>query len=185
MKQSMQLLTSSQTAEWYTPPIYIEAAREVLGEIDLDPASCAAANEWIKAKTFYTEEDDGLSKEWRGKVFLNPPYGKTGAYSNQDIWAMRLHYYYTTGDVPEAILLTKSVPGYKWWEQLFSYFYLPVCFCRERIKFLKLNEEGEVVAEGRAKAGSNFWYFGFEIGLFERVFSRFGNVVNVHRRNYG
>lgn len=185
MKQSMQLLTSSQTAEWYTPGIYIEAVREVLGEIDLDPASCAAANEWIKAKTFYTEEDDGLSKEWKGRVFLNPPYGKTGTRSNQDIWASRLHYHHEMGNVPEAVLLTKSVPGYAWWEKLFSFYYFPVCFCRERIKFLRLNEQGEIAAEGMAKAGSNFWYFGWEIDTFERVFSQFGNVVNVEGRGYG
>lgn len=179
MKQSMQLLTSSQTAEWYTPPIYIEAVREVLGEIDLDPASCAAANEWIKAKTFYTEEDNGLSKEWKGKVFLNPPYGKTKGKSNQGIWAEKLFHHYDASDVSEAILLTKSVPGYEWWEYLFSYLYLPVCFCRERITFLKLNGKGVVVAKGMAKAGSNFWYIGDKSVHFKNVFWRFGNVVNV------
>src|SRR2546430_17584816 len=62
--------------EWYTPSKYIETAREVLGSIDLDPASCELANRTVKADKYYTKEDDGLSKEWHGNVWLNPPYGK-------------------------------------------------------------------------------------------------------------
>jgi len=177
MKQAMQLLTSSETAEWYTPAVYIEAVREVLGSIDLDPASCAAANEWIQAKVFYTEADDGLSKPWEGRTFLNPPYGKTGTKSNQEIWSSKLAGFYEIGQVPSAILLTKSVPGYKWWNNLFESRFFPVCFCRERIRFLKLDENGNVVVEGQAKAGSNFWYFGEDVDKFEMVFSMFGRVV--------
>jgi ParB family chromosome partitioning protein len=177
VKQAMQVLTSSQTAEWYTPAVYIEAVREVLGKIDLDPASCAVANEWIQAKTFYTEKDDGLSKPWGGNVFLNPPYGKTGARSNQDIWSTRLIYYHTMEYIPSAVLLTKSVPGYKWWNKLFSFHYFPVCFCDERIRFLKLDKHGNIVVEGQAKAGTNFWYLGSDLEKFEKVFSQFGRIV--------
>jgi hypothetical protein len=35
--------------------------REVLGEIDLDPASCADANKIVRAKQFFTQEDNGYS----------------------------------------------------------------------------------------------------------------------------
>ena len=41
-----------------------------------DPASAPRAQEWIKAKTFFTEQDDGLTKEWRGRIWPNPPYTK-------------------------------------------------------------------------------------------------------------
>ena len=30
---------------------------------------------WIPARTHYTEADDGLTQPWRGRVWMNPPYG--------------------------------------------------------------------------------------------------------------
>jgi hypothetical protein len=68
---------SSASAEWYTPAPYIEAAREVLGAIDLDPASSAQANATVRATAFFSKDDDGLARDWSGRAFLNPPYGKT------------------------------------------------------------------------------------------------------------
>src|SRR5262249_11893632 len=60
--------------EWYTPPEYIAAARAVLGSIDVDPASSDIAQETVCASVYYTKQDDGLAKLWRGKVWMNPPY---------------------------------------------------------------------------------------------------------------
>jgi len=57
--------------EWLTPPEIIKA----LGEFDLDP--CAPViRPWDTAKQHYTIEDDGLSKDWNGRIWCNPPYGK-------------------------------------------------------------------------------------------------------------
>lgn len=71
-------LFSSATPEHGTPPEIVEAARKVLGCIDLDPASSAVFNEAVKAEWFFTKEDDGLAQEWSGMVYLNPPGDKTG-----------------------------------------------------------------------------------------------------------
>lgn len=62
--------------EWFTPAEYVEAARLVLGEIDLDPATHETAQKWIKATQYFTRADDGLKREWRGRVWLNPPYAR-------------------------------------------------------------------------------------------------------------
>lgn len=70
------VVQSSETNEWHTPAVYVEAARRVLGGIDLDPASCDEANETVRADTFHTAGDDGLEHAWKGTVWLNPPYGR-------------------------------------------------------------------------------------------------------------
>ena len=62
--------------ERYTPAQYIAAARRVLGEIDLDPASCEVAQGIVKAVQYFTAKDDGLKQEWHGRVWLNPPYAQ-------------------------------------------------------------------------------------------------------------
>lgn len=176
MNQPMQLLTSSESEEWYTPHEIIEGVRWFLGGIELDPASCWAANQWIKADRYYTEADDGLSKEWKANtLFLNPPYGKSGAKSNQDIWARKLESEYYKGNVKEAILLSKCVPAYIWWERLFRLW--PVCFIEERVEFLRLSGQGEIISKGRAKAGTNLWYLGRSVYGFIEAFSCFGRVI--------
>jgi hypothetical protein len=64
--------------EWFTPVEHIERARRVLGEIDVDPASHIQAQKRVKATQYFTQSDDGLKREWRGKVWLNPPLQPTG-----------------------------------------------------------------------------------------------------------
>ena len=56
--------------DWLTPPAIIAA----LGLFDLDP--CAHPRQKNKtAKKMIAPPIDGLAIEWRGRVFLNPPYG--------------------------------------------------------------------------------------------------------------
>ena len=71
MNTSYEQSAASRTDEWYTPPTIFEK----LGAFDLDP--CAPVNPlWLIAKTNYNIHDDGLSKEWFGRVWLNPPYSR-------------------------------------------------------------------------------------------------------------
>ena len=63
--------TENSTDEWYTPKELITS----LGKFDLDP--CAPVNPlWETASVMFNKNDDGLSKEWCGRVWLNPPYSR-------------------------------------------------------------------------------------------------------------
>jgi hypothetical protein len=73
---SFQALTSSESNEWYTPRDIIQSAKDVMGGIDIDPASCDYAQSWIMATKYYTSQDDGMNYDWYGRLWLNPPYGK-------------------------------------------------------------------------------------------------------------
>ena len=88
--------------EWYTPPEVIEAARQCMGGIDLDPASTAKANETVQAKAIYTVEDDGLIQPWHGRVFLNPPFSAQLKRAFCD----RLRESVASGDVTQAVMVT-------------------------------------------------------------------------------
>lgn len=175
MKQSMSVLTSNETDEWYTPPDYIQMVREVLGEITLDPASTDVANGIVRASKYYTIADDGLSQRWYGNAFLNVPGTQNGASR----WSKKMMSEYVSGNFEQGILLCFAKLGYNWFNVLLKE--LPVCLVYERIPFLepetllpKLDKSGKPVA---AKHGSAFVYFGKQHDIFRRVFGRIGKMA--------
>lgn len=55
---------------------------EQLGHFDTDP--CVHTEmPWPTANTMYNINDDGLKQEWKGRVFMNPPY------RNVMVWAKK------------------------------------------------------------------------------------------------
>lgn len=154
-------------AEWYTPALYIEKARRVLGEIDVDPASCDRAQETIRAASFFTEQTDGLVQEWIGKVWLNPPYGgKLIAAFSAKLLA-ELEAKRCSG----AIMLTNSYTDTSWWHALAA----PsnaVCFTRGRIKFE--SPHGDKAAPTN---GQSFFYYGDNLDRFAVEFADVGLIM--------
>lgn len=66
--------------EWLTPPELVKK----LGHFDLDP--CSPINPpFLHAENNFTVIDDGLKKEWIGRVYLNPPYGR-----GMELWLEKL-----------------------------------------------------------------------------------------------
>ena len=100
---------SSKSQEHYTPDFVLDAVRKTLGTIDLDPASSEIANKKVKAKHFYTKEDDGLSQPWHGKIFCNPPGGKVGNQSLNKLFWYKLIDEVLEERVSEAIFLAYSI----------------------------------------------------------------------------
>lgn len=72
----LPLVQDSGNQEYYTDKLILDLVHEVLGCIDLDPASNSLANNTVQAKTFYCKTDDGLSKQWFGNVWMNHPFSK-------------------------------------------------------------------------------------------------------------
>jgi len=150
--------------QWFTPDEHIALARSVLGEIDLDPASHAIAQGRVKAGKFFTEEDDGLTKEWRGRVWLNPPYSQPEIGHFVD----KLVEEIGSGRTTEAILLTHNYSDTAWFQRAAS-FAAALCFTSGRIRFV--SPDGERASPTQ---GQTFFYFGDRVERFAAVFSRVG-----------
>lgn len=160
-------ITESGNNEWYTPKEYIESVKEVLGDIDLDPASNDTANTWIKAKTFYSKEVCGLSKRWKGKVWLNPPYSR-------DLMPKFINKLISSIRVDEYICLTNSSTDTDWFHKLMNNSDA-ICFTKGRISFI--NQKGEHT-KGNSR-GQAFFYKGKEREKFIKEFSQYGKVVSL------
>lgn len=97
-------------SEWYTPPYLLERVYSVMS-IDLDPASPFPPV--VRCKKYFTVEDDGLSKEWFGNVFLNPPYGREISK-----WISKLCDSWIYGYVRNAIVLVPVKSDTRWFDSL-------------------------------------------------------------------
>lgn len=110
-EENIKLLNAqhlSKSNEHFTPGSIIGLAREILGTIDIDPFSCAKANEYIKAKQFYglDNELDGWEEPWSGNAWINAPGGRSNGKSNQKRAWRRLMEQYDCGNVKSAIFLS-------------------------------------------------------------------------------
>lgn len=166
-------LQMSESNEWYTPSTYINLARQLMGGIDTDPASCEFANRVVQAATYYTQETNGLDKAWYGRVWLNPPYGRDSGDSNQDIWSARLLEQYRAGITTEAVLLVNAVTDRKWFQPLWDF---PICFTNHRIRFYDLNGES-----GQPTHGNALVYLGPQVERFMELFNTENMGVVVRR----
>ena len=167
----IQLTKTRGNTEWYTPPKYCTDRRAVLGEIDLDPASCAEANEIVQATQYYDIETEGLLQHWRGRVFLNPPYAR-GIINH---FVEKLSRHYALGHVTEYIILVNAAMDTHWAHDLLR-ITDAVCFTRGRIGFITPTD-----ASGTKKPpiGQAFFYAGNNVSRFDFVFSEFGTIVKL------
>jgi hypothetical protein len=156
--------------EWYTPEESIELARDVLGHIDVDPASNDLAQKTVKAAKYWTAETNGLDKDWNGAVWLNPPFSQPliGQFVE------KLIQEFTSGRTVEAILLTNNYTETKWFDQVFANA-AAVCFGRKRVRFYTNGGDTTQLMDGQA-----FSYFGKRVERFAEIFSQIGNVVCIH-----
>jgi hypothetical protein len=135
--------------------------------IDLDPASCAEANEIVQAARWYGLDHpsdsmrDGLAHEWHGRVWMNPPYG-----DEIGVWMHRLKHQYEMENTIEAIALVPARTDTAWWHETTAG--RAVCFIRGRLKFGN--------AENSAPFPSALVYFGEDTAQFIAVFEQIGQM---------
>jgi len=151
---------SSETAEHYTPAEIITAVVACLGSIDLDPCSNSVKKPNVPARRHYTIDDDGLSKPWRGTVYMNPPYGDV-----IDSWVVKLCEEHESGRVTEAIALLPARTDTQWFAKLRDHI---CCFITGRLTFLGNKES--------APFPSAVFYLGDDYAKFYAKFSAIGDI---------
>jgi len=130
-KKHIHVSHNSGNNEWYTPKDFIDAARESMGNIDLDPASSDIANQTVQADKYFTKDDDGLAQEWNGKVWMNPPY----AQPLMGQFADKMKEQVEAGNVQSFCVLVNNATETKWFKTMASVADY-ICFTSGRVKFL-------------------------------------------------
>jgi DNA N-6-adenine-methyltransferase (Dam) len=158
-----------QKNEWYTPAPYIARARAVLGDIDVDPASSARAQQTVQARRYFDKEQNGLRQAWPGRVWLNPPYSPPliGKFVNKLLmeWGARR--------MTACIALTHNYTDSTWFHDVLSAADA-VCFTHGRVKFY--DPEGVLANPSQ---GQTFFYFGDDTNAFKREFAPVGSIVKL------
>ncbi len=154
--------------EWYTPERVVVAVRKVMGgEIDLDPASSAVANEVVKALRFFTKEDNGLALVWTAdSLFMNPPYSMPLIEQFVDKFLQE----YSTGNIRQAIVLTNNSADTGWYRKLAAGA-LVFCITNGRISFYSPERGSD-----SPRMGQVFFYFGGSAIGFVNAFREFGEM---------
>lgn len=162
---------SSASSEWFTPDVILDRAKQVLGRIDLDPASCEAANRRVEATEFFTKEQDGLSQNWNGAhtIFLNPPGDKRGALPKafwNKLRSMTCAYGFQAG-----IYVGFSLEQLRYLEGIKN---ASTAIIKQRVKYLR--PDGSV---GESPAHGSFVSFIGEESYGNKFYSVFSDISNV------
>lgn len=183
---------STGSGSWYTPDEYMDAVHEVLGGIALDPASDAEANQYVKAVRYFTEQDNGILRDWitDGGVYCNPP-GKedpknfpskeiareVNQYRGQELWLEKMIQEYERGHFKEGIMLmfNASPVDTLWWHTAVRKFV--VCIKLSRIKFNPPEGAYEDTSKNQPTHGNGWIYFGENREKFIEVFKKFGTII--------
>ena len=123
-EQTQQIMFSSKSDMWATPQKLFDSLNQTYN-FTLDPCATAQSAKCVK---FYTEEDDGLSKDWAGEVvFVNPPYSEVGK------WVEKCYNEYRQNDVI-SVLLVPARTDTKWFHKYCLYADM-IQFVKGRVKF--------------------------------------------------
>lgn len=163
--------TSSQDENWYTDPKVVALVHELYGgPPDLDPMSCAEANEVVQAKAYYTAELDGLIRPWEGRLLFNPPWGGSDATSAKVRGVGKLLAGYHCGDIEACVcVLNSNALTTSWMAPLLDF---PVCIPPRRLRHWGPDGKG-----GSPNSGTVVIYLGGDVDRFADIFADLGTVM--------
>lgn len=161
--ETVHVSHNSGENEWYTPKYIIDAAKETMGSIDLDPATSELANETVKAEEIFTKENDGFDKEWTGNVWLNPPYAQPLINEFSDKLISELD------NIEQACVLVNNATETNWFQNMLEVCDA-VCFLKSRVKFIDMNGK----ASGAPLQGQAVLYFGNRVKIFSIKYNNYG-----------
>ena len=103
---------SSAHEAWSTPTWILDRLYSVFDHVDLDPCSATKDRRLtrVKARTYFTATDNGLSLPWSGTVFVNPPYGRELRF-----WTAKARTEFELGNARTVIALVPARTDTGWW----------------------------------------------------------------------
>ena len=126
----MRVHYSSDKHTWETPQDFFDKLNAVY-DFTLD---ACAEDETAKVSNYFTIEDDALTKDWRGVVWCNPPYGKEQVkFINKALSESKKHN-------STVVLLIPARPDTKVWQDIIFPNASKICFVRGRLKFGNASE---------------------------------------------
>lgn len=109
-----------------------------LGPFDLDPCA-ATVRPWDCARRNFVEAEDGLAREWRGRVFCNPPFDSRVAGK----WVARL------AEHGEGVLLIHARTETKWFRPIWAHA-SAILFLFRRVNFCQPDGQPTTVLDKRS-----------------------------------
>lgn len=117
------VMFSSKSDNWATPQWLFD---QLHAEFDFTLDVCADAQN-AKCHSFFSQEQDGLSQVWNGRVWCNPPYGRV--IGN---WVKKCAEYAQGGGL--AVMLLPARTDTRWFHE-YIYGKAEIRFLRGRLRF--------------------------------------------------
>ena len=147
---------------WYPPSLIMDAVRGLLRAIDLNPLSTAEENELVQAQHFWTKDDEPLSKQWNGKVFLNFTF-------KADLMPITQKFLeeLDSGRVEQVMILANNILESSWCQLLLKRANI-VCHLTPRVQFINNDEQTAL------KLGQSLYGFAVDETRFRLVLDDMG-----------
>jgi hypothetical protein len=160
---------------WNTPPKYVNAVREVLGTISLDP--CSNDYSLVNAETQYVLPVDGLNEPWDfPTIFLNPPYGRDSSRGTTIADWIKRASNANRDHGSEVLALIPVATNTRHFKDYVFGTASAICFLADtRLKFYLDGEEWRKVAP----MACCMVYWGEDVEKFQSVFSQYGTVLAI------